>query len=141
MYVTSHLMHSQHGSGAVIVASRKSETVIESRNTGIKTWLFGRERRAPSGKRGAESSGRRWCQGLSREKEQSSRTADCSPSSESKRGQPLRDTRVEHGRVAPRAQQTMSTPEEQMTMSIQQLNVQLSAISRDAGNDSPSSEK
>ena len=37
VYVTSHLIHSQHGSGAVIVASRKSGTVIASRNTGIET--------------------------------------------------------------------------------------------------------
>ena len=37
VYVTSHLIHSQHGIGAVIVASRKSATVIESRNTGIST--------------------------------------------------------------------------------------------------------
>ena len=58
VYVTSHLKHSQHGSGAVIIASRKSETVIESRNTGIETCCM-MERRALSGKRGAVSSGRR----------------------------------------------------------------------------------
>ena len=48
VYDTSHLIHSQHGSGAVIVASWKSETVIESRNTGIETCCLV-ERRAPSG--------------------------------------------------------------------------------------------
>ena len=61
VYVTTDLIHSHHGSRAVIVAPRKSETVIESRNTGIETCCLV-ERRAPSGKRGAESSGRRWVQ-------------------------------------------------------------------------------
>ena len=37
VYVTSHLTRSRRGSGAVIVASRKSGTVIASRNTGIET--------------------------------------------------------------------------------------------------------
>ena len=46
MYVTSHLIHSQHGSGAVIVASRKSATATKSRNTGIETCCQV-ERRAP----------------------------------------------------------------------------------------------
>ena len=54
VYVTSHLIHSQHGSGAVIVASRKSETVIESRNTGIEICcLVEGELRVESVERGA----------------------------------------------------------------------------------------
>ena len=52
VYVTSHLIHSQHGSGAVIVAPRKNGTVIASRNIGIETCCLV-ERRAQSGKRGA----------------------------------------------------------------------------------------
>ena len=54
-----------------------------------------------------------------------------------KRGQPLW-TRELSTAGSTACQQTMSTPEEQMTMAIQQLNVQLQ---RDVGNDSPSSEK
>ena len=46
VYVSSHL---KHGSGAVIVASRKNATAIKSRNTGIETCRLV-ERRAPSGK-------------------------------------------------------------------------------------------
>ena len=69
--VPSHT--SQHGSGAVIFASRKSATATESRNTGIETCCLV-ERRAPSGKRGAESSGRRWCQDCLEKRERSSRT-------------------------------------------------------------------
>ena len=50
--------------------------------------------------------------------------SDCSPSSESNVGQPLR-IRESSTAGSTACQQTMSTPEEQMTMSIQQLNVQL----------------
>ena len=50
VHVMSHLIHSQHGGGAVIVASRKSGRVMQSRNTGIETCCLV-ERRAPSGKR------------------------------------------------------------------------------------------
>ena len=123
VYVTSHLIHSQHGSGAKIVASRKSGTVIASRNTGIETCCLV-ERRAPSGKRGAGSSGRRWCQAC-QERKRSSRTVTVAELG-IKRGQPSVDTRVE---VAPRANKeiwvTMSTPEEQVTMAVQQLYVRL----------------
>ena len=61
VYVSSHLIRSQHGSGAVIVASRKSATATKSRNTGIETCRLV-ERRAPSGERGAGSSGSQDCQ-------------------------------------------------------------------------------
>ena len=64
--------------------------------------------------------------------------SDCSQSS-IKRGQPLWIRELSTaGSTA--SQQTMSTPEEQLTMAIQQLNVQFQQFSRDAGNDSPSSE-
>ena len=86
VYVTSHLTHSQHGSGAVIVASRKSGTVIASRNTGNLTCCLV-ERGAPGGKRGAGSSGRRWCQPC-HETETKMSDSDCSRA-RVKRGQPM----------------------------------------------------
>ena len=79
VYVSSHLIHSQHCSVAVIVASRKTGRVTQSRNTGIETCCL-LERRAPSGKLGAGSSGRRWCQDCEERAKQSN--SDCSPNSE-----------------------------------------------------------
>ena len=64
VYVFSHLIHSQHGSGAVIVASRKRETVIKSRNSGISTCCLV-EQGAP-GDAGVKT--------VKRERERSSRT-------------------------------------------------------------------
>ena len=94
VYVTTHLIHPHHGSGAVIVASRKSKTVIESRNAGIETCCLV-ERRAPSGKRGAESSGRRWCQDC-QDRERSSRTVTADRARKQTWATSV-DTRVEHG--------------------------------------------
>ena len=110
VYVTSYLIHSQHGSGAVIVASRKSGTVIESRNTGIETCRLV-ERRAPSGKRGAGSSGRRWCQACQERAKQSDKWLQSELGI--KRGQHLRIRELSTARSTA-CQQTMSTPEEQM---------------------------
>ena len=84
VYVTSHLIHSQHGSGAVIVASRKSGA-LESR---LVVWWSGEfrvesvEQGAP-GDAGVKTTGSTVCQ------------------------------------------QTMSTPEEQKTLAVQQLYVRL----------------
>ena len=41
VYVTSHLIHSQHGCGAVVVAARKSGAVIASRNMSLFDLLSG----------------------------------------------------------------------------------------------------
>ena len=106
VYVSSHLIHSQHGSGAVIVASRESATATKSRNTGVE-W-------------GAE--GDAGVKTVKRKRAMQS-NSDCSQSS-IKRGQPLWIRELSTaGSTA--FQQTMSTPEEQMTMANQQLNVQL----------------
>ena len=48
VYVTSHLIHSQHGGGALIVSSRKTGAVIASRN-----W-WSEELRVESVERGAQ---------------------------------------------------------------------------------------
>ena len=125
VYVSSHLKHSQHGSGAVILASRKSATAIKSRNTGIEACCLV-DRRAPRGKRGAGSSGRRWCRDCQERERAKQSNSVCSPSS-IKRGQPLWIQELSTaGSTA--CQQTMSTPEEQMTMANQQLNVQLQQL-------------
>ena len=84
VYVTSHLIHSQHGSGAVIVASRKSGTVIASRNTGIETCCLV-ERRAPSGKAWSGELRETLVSNLSRERAKQS-DSDCRTSSESNVG-------------------------------------------------------
>ena len=65
---------------AVIVASRKTGRVTRSRNTGIETCCLV-ERRAPSAKRGARSSGRRWCQDCQERERAKQSDSDCSPSS------------------------------------------------------------
>ena len=93
VYVTTHLIHSHHGSEAVIVASRKSETVIEPRNTGIETCCLV-ERRGPSGKRGAEAPGDAGVKTVKRER--SSRTATADRARNQTWATPA-DTRVEHG--------------------------------------------
>ena len=64
------------------------------------------ERRAPSGKRGAESSGRRWCQDWQERAKQSDSAR--STSSESKRGQPVWIRELSTA-VSTACQQTMST--------------------------------
>ena len=83
VYVTSHLIHSQHGSGAVIVASRKSGTVIVTEHW-KRDLLFGGAESSEWRKRGAESSGKRWCQACQERAKQWE--SDCSPSSESNVG-------------------------------------------------------
>ena len=106
MCVTSHLIHSQHGSG--FTEERESDAVTEHWNRDL---LSG----------GAESSEWKAWSGelretfmsrLSRERERSSQTSDCSPSSGSNVGSTA-------------CQQTMSTPEEQVTIAVQQLYVRL----------------
>ena len=123
VYVSPHPIHSQHGSGAVIVASRKSAIAIKSEHwsRGLVVWWSGE---LPSGKRGAGSSGRRWCQDCQERGERSSRTLTAVRARNQTWAFSV-DTRELSTAGSTACQQTMSTPEEQMTMAIQQLYVQL----------------
>ena len=104
-------MHPHHSSGAVIA----------SRKTGIADLLSGGVE-SSKGKRGAESSRRRWRQARQEETKQSDRAAV-------KLGSSVGIHRGCARRVAPRAnsetRSTMSTPEDQMAAAVQQLNVRL----------------
>ena len=113
VYDTSHLIHSQHGSGAVIVASRKSGRVTQS------CCLV--ERRAPeeSVERGAPGDA-----GVKTVKrERSSRTVTAARARDQTWATSVVRELSTAGSTA--CQQTMSTPEEQMTMAVQQLYVRL----------------
>ena len=131
VYVSSHLTHSQHGSGAVIVASRKTRRVTQSRNTGIEACCLV-ERKPPSGKRGAGSSDAA-VKTVKRE-ERSSRTVTAVRARNQTWATSV-DTRFEHGgkHRVPTDHVDSSGADDNGRPAVVRAT---SAISRDAGNDS-----
>ena len=138
VYVLSHLTHSHHGSGAVIVASRKSATAIKSRNTGIETCCLV-ERESSEWKAWSRELRETLVSRLSRERLRSSRTATAVRGRDQTWVTTV-DTRVEHGgkhRVPTDHVDSRGADDNGRPAVVRAT----SAISRDVGNDSPSSEK
>ena len=82
VYVTSHLIHSEHGSGAVIVAPRKSDSVTEHWKRDL---LFGGAERSEVRAWSRELRETAGVKTVKRERAKQS-DSDCRPSSESNVG-------------------------------------------------------